>query len=578
MPKMNREWGFSYMQAVFVLLLSAVDSFSLSAQPERSDLTHADTLRGALSPDRTCYDVTYYHLDVRIDPSDSSVRGANTITFVATEPVRRMQIDLFRSMEITEIRLDSGGPPLRFARDGDAFFVDVPRELPKGSHHSLRIAYEGKPLVAKNPPWQGGFTWERDRRGKPWVVVTCQGIGASLWWPNKDQQADEPDSMRISITVPPGLQDISNGRLRNSQVQADGWVRYDWFVSAPINNYSVTVNIGSYAHFSDMFVGADTVTLDYYVLPENLEKARGHFAQVKDMMKCFEEHFGPYPFARDGYKLVECPHTGMEHQSAVAYGNWYLGGYRGRAPAEVGLTFDFIIIHESAHEWWGNSVTAKDVADMWIHESFGAYAEALYVECLHGYQASLAYINGKKPGVGNRAPIIGVYGVNRPGSGDRYNKGQLMLNTLRSVIDNDSLWFATIKGLATTFRWRTVEGEEVFAYVQAATGNDYRYFFDQYLRFPNIPVLEVGVTKRGNRISARYRWNADVRDFRMPVRVTLGEGEWGWIRPTTDWQTLVLGMIHPEEFRLEADRFYADLKLSWTYLDERTPERTREAK
>lgn len=563
------------MRTACLSLLFALTTLSLSAQPERGAPTHADSLRGTLSPERTCYDVIFYHLDVCIDPSDSSVRGANTISFVVTKPFRRMQVDLFRSMDIGRILLDGGGSPLQFSRDGDAFFVDLPGELQASSRHALRIEYGGRPRVAENPPWQGGFTWGRDREGHPWIVVTCQGIGASLWWPNKDQQADEPDSMLISITVPPGLQDISNGRLRGVRIRPDGWMRYDWFVSSPINNYSVTVNCGIFAHFSDLYVGADTVTLDYYVMPENLEKAHQHFGQVQDMMRCFERYFGPYPFPRDGYKLVESPHTGMEHQSAVAYGNGYIDGYRGRAPAEVGLTFDFIIVHESAHEWWGNSVTAKDVADMWIHESFGAYAEALYIECLHGYAASLPYINGKKPGVGNRSPIIGLYGVHRSGSGDMYNKGQLVLNTLRSVIDNDSLWFATLRGLAGACRWKTVTAEDIFSFINAATGTDYGYFYDQYLRRAKIPVLEVGVTKRGDQITARYRWVADVKDFRMPVRVTLAAGTWGWIRPTTDWQTITLGQIPPEKFQLESDRFYADLRLSWTYLDERTPEQPR---
>jgi aminopeptidase N len=524
------------------------------------------------SPERRCYDLTYYHLDVRIDPSDSSVHGYNDITFTVVEPFRRMQLDLFRNMTIDTITLD-GGTPLRYVRELDAFFVETPELLKRGEGHTLRVYYSGKPQVAKRPPWSGGFTWERDAHGNPWVAVTCQGTGASLWWPNKDQQADEPDSMLISVTVPPGLEDISNGRLRAKALLADGWTRYHWFVSYPINNYCVTVNIGKYAHFSDFFVGPDTLTLDYFVLPENLEKAKAHFGQVKGMMGCFSRYFGPYPFYRDGYKLVECPHTGMEHQSAVAYGNRYLGGYGGRAPAEVGLKFDFIIIHESAHEWWGNSVTAKDVADMWIHESFGAYAEALYVECLYGYAEALKYINGKKPGVGNSSPIIGVYNVHRPGSGDMYNKGQLVLNTFRSVLDSDSLWFATLRGIAESFRYQTVTADDIFTYIARSTGKDYQYFFDQYLKYPKIPVLEVSIVKKGIDTRARYRWLADVKGFRMPVRVTMGRGIWGWIHPTTEWQTVSVAGMSPEEFDLEKDRFYCELKKSWSYLDPNLQER-----
>ena len=531
--------------------------------------TRADSLRGMLSPERTCYDVTYYHLDVRIDPTDSTVNGSCEMRFTVREPFRRMQVDLFENMAIREMRLDGEGSGVPFTREGNAVFVEFPETLPAGGNHALRMSYGGRPLVARRPPWQGGFSWERDGRGKPWVVVSCQGTGASCWWPNKDHDSDEPDSMMISVTVPPGLMDVSNGRLRGVKTLPDGWRRYDWFVSYPINNYNATINVADYAHFNDRYVGRDTVTLDYYVLPENLEKARKHFEQVKPMMACFEDRFGPYPFARDGYKLVECPHTGMEHQSAVAYGNRYLGGYRGRAPSAAGLAFDFIIIHESAHEWWGNSVTNRDVADMWIHESFGAYAEAVYVECLFGYAEALTYINGKKPGVGNREPIQGIPNVNRPGSGDMYNKGQLVLNTLRHVIDNDSLWWSVLRGIQQEFRHATVSGEEIVAAISRRTGTDYRYFFDQYVRYPGVPVLEVVVSSQGNDVTARYRWKADVKEFRMPVRVTLEPETYSWIRPTTGWQEVKLRGVSPTEFRIAQECFYANLNLSWVYLDPR---------
>jgi aminopeptidase N len=543
------------------------------AQQRERPITRADSLRGMVSPERTCYDLTYYHLDVRVDPSDSTVRGSNEITFLVVSPFRRMQLDLFRNMGITGITLDGGDDPLGFTREEDAVFVEMPGLLNAGERHTLRVRYGGKPQVARRPPWEGGFSWERDPSGNPWIAVTCQGTGASLWWPCKDHQADEPDSMMISVTVPPGLDEVSNGRLRHRVALPDGWTRFDWFVSSPINNYCVTVNVAKYAFFGDVFVGQDSLTLDYYVLPANLEKAKRHFGQVREMMACFEKYFGPYPFTRDGYKLVESHHTGMEHQSAVAYGNRYLGGYRGRSWSEAGLSFDFIIIHESAHEWWGNSVTARDPADMWIHESFGAYAEAIFLESRFGYAEALKYINGKKPNVGNRAPIIGTYNVNREGSGDMYDKGQLVLNTLRSVIDNDSLWFSVLRGLATTFRWQTVTAADIFGDVQRRTGKDLANFFDQYLRYPAIPVLEVVITKKGSVVTARYRWVADVKEFRMPVRVMLGKGRWGWITPTTSWQTVDLADLSPEAFAVEQDRFYVGLKLSWSFLDPAMPER-----
>jgi aminopeptidase N len=549
-----------------------------SAQPRSPrPVTRADTLRGMLTPLRTCYDVTFYHLDVRVDPEKRFVSGSNATTFRVVEPFLRMQIDLYENMRIKGVTLDDEAAPLKVEREFNAVFIDIGRRLELGTVHTVTVEYEGQPQVAMNPPWGGGFTWEKDKVGNPWVVVTCQGAGASLWWPNKDHQSDEPDSMLISIAVPPGLEDVSNGRLRAKTAMPDGWTRYDWFVSYPINNYNVTVNIGRFSHFSDVYTsGRDTLDLDYYVMPENLEKATVHFQQVKPMLGCFEKYFGKFPFWHDGYKLIECPHTGMEHQTAVAYGNWYIQGYRGRASSSVGLKFDFIIIHESSHEYWGNSVTAKDVADMWIHESFGAYTEALYVECLYGREESLRYINAKKQNVGNQTPIIGQYNVNRPGSGDMYDKGQLVLNTLRSVLGNDSLWFAIIKGLAETFKYRSVTAEDVIAFINTAAGKDLTYFFDQYLRNAKAPQLQISLTRKGDKVTARYRWNADVEGFRMPVKVTTGRERWGLIEPTTTWQTVELGDIDPAEFKVAEDLFYIDLRVTRQYLDPQTPEFPRQ--
>jgi aminopeptidase N len=520
-----------------------------------------------LTPLRTCYDITYYHLDVRIDPATQSLRGSNRIVFKVVEDFEKMQVDLFDNMAVEKIVLDDNQPATS-TREFNAVFVQLPETLPKNFQHAVTIYYSGNPIVAKRPPWDGGFTWERDQAGNPWVVVTCQGTGASLWWPNKDHQADEPDSMTISVTVPPGLENISNGRLRRRTVLPDGWTRFDWFVSYPINNYNVTINIGKYAHFRDWHAsGGDSLSLDYYVMPENLAKAKSHFKQVPPMMACFEQFFGKYPFPRDGFKLVESPHTGMEHQSAVAYGNRYLGGYRGRTWAEVGLKFDFIIIHETAHEWWGNSVTSKDIADMWIHESFGAYSEALFIECRWGREESLKYINGKKPNVQNDRPIIGAYNVHRRGSGDMYDKGQLVLNTLRSVIDDDSLWFSIIRGLAETFKYQTITADDVFNFINQKTGKDLSYFFDQYFRHTKIPQLEVETSKKGKSVTARYRWNADVADFRMPLKATTAPKKYEFITPTTEWQAIELKGMNPEDFKVAEDLFYVDVKLRWVYLD-----------
>jgi aminopeptidase N len=560
-------------RGILLLLFSVLCVVFGQSQAQQASpvFTRADTLRGMLTPLRTCYDVTYYNLDIRIDPETHMIRGSNGIRFRAVTGFDRMQIDLFKNMSVDKITLDGKGP-LHFTREFNAVFVDLPA-VKENTYHDVTVYYSGEPIEAKRPPWEGGFTWTKDKEGNPWVVVTCQGTGASLWWPNKDHQSDEPDSMSIRITVPKGLEDISNGRLRSVTTLPDGWVRYDWFVSYPINNYCVTVNIGKYAHFSDRYISGGTLTLDYYVEPENLEKAKVQFEQVKTMIAAYEKYFGKYPFIRDGYKLIECPHTGMEHQSAVAYGNLYVGGYRGRSSSAVGLKFDFIIIHESAHEWWGNAVTAKDVADMWIHESFGAYAEALYVEYMWGREQSLEYINGKKQNVRNDRPIIGIYNVQHEGSGDMYDKGQLVLNTLRSVINNDSLWFATLHGLFETFKYQTVTADDIFNTINKITGRDYTYFFDQYFRSTKIPALQVMTAKRGDTVTARYQWIADVPDFHMPIKVTTSKDKYEFIYPTTSWQTMTLGDIAPEDFKIADDLFLVDLKLRWIYLDPRLPMR-----
>lgn len=537
------------------------------AQTSQPSFTRTDSLRGMLTPLRTCYDVTYYHLSVKVDTATRSIEGFTTIKFNVVQDFDVLQVDLFETMKIGRI-LFEGNSELQYEREHAAVFVRFPRKLKRKGMHEITIHYSGTPQEAQRPPWGGGFTWARDGEGNPWVAVTCQGLGASSWWPNKDHQSDEPDSMMISVTVPSNLMNVSNGRLRKMVDLPDGSTRYDWFVSYPINNYNVTLNIARYARFSDVYVsGKDTLTLDYYVLPENVAKARRQFEQVKPMMKCFEHYFGPYPFVRDGYKLVESPHLGMEHQSAVAYGNNYLQGYRGRSSSEVGLMFDFIIIHETAHEWWGNSVTSNDIADMWIHESFGAYAEAVYVECLFGYHKAMQYVNGKKWNVQNDRPIIGTYGVHQRGSGDMYDKGQLVLNTLRHAINNDSQWWDIVKSIAQRFRYSSIDAEDIFRLVNEKTKSDYTYFFEQYFKSTKPPRLEAALTKKGAAVELRHRWVADVEDFRMPVKITAGAGEYAFIHPTTSWQTTRLDKLNPLEFRVAEEQFYVDVRVTVQYLD-----------
>ena len=533
-------------------------------EPAALSFTHADTLRGMLRPERTCYDVRWYDLDVRVDPERRFISGSNTIRFTALEPSSRLQVDLFANMRLESAALD-GGKPLSFTRDCNAVLVTLAKPLVAGTTHDLLLRYSGNPQTANNPPWDGGMIWAKDSSGNPWVAVACEGTGASLWWPNKDHLSDEPDSMRIRVTVPPGLEDVSNGRLRDVKTLPDGWRRYEWAVTYPINNYCVTVNIGRFSHFGETYTGEEMLTLDYYVLPGDRARAEKQFAQVRPMIACYEKYFGPYPFARDGYKLVQSPHLGMEHQSAVAYGNGFRNGYRGMSASPWGLKFDFIIIHESAHEWWGNAVTAKDIADMWIHESFGAHAEALYVECMFGKQAMLDYVNAKKTQVGNTRPILGVYNVNNEGSGDMYQKGSLMLNTFRGALDNDSLWFALMRGMAMNFRYRTVTTEDLVGYINRVTGKDFTYFFDQYLRYPALPKFDAFLVARGGKTTCRYRWRADVKGFRMPLKVTTSPGAFTMIHPTPEWQTLDLGTMDPKEFRYADEWFYIDAQIRTMY-------------
>jgi aminopeptidase N len=569
------------MKRLTLLFLLLSSTILLAQEPSHYNwgpFTRADSLRGLLSPLRSCYDVTYYHLDITVDPESQSIQGSNTIRFNVVTAFNQMQVDLFANMNVDSIKFSteggsaSGGEDgtlLKYSREFGAVFIDMPKELEQNTEHQIVFYYSGRPQVAKNPPWDGGFIWKKDKQGNPWVMVTCQGTGASLWWPNKDHQSDEPDSMLLSVTVPKGLEDISNGRLRSKVELPDERTQYNWFISYPINNYDVTVNIGKYAHFDDVYTSRDgsMLTLDYYVTPGNLQKAKKQFKQVNTMLACYEKYFGKYPFYRDGYKLIESSHNGMEHQTAVAYGNHYQLGYEGRASSAVGLKFDFIIIHESAHEWWGNSVTSKDIADMWIHESFGAYAEALYIEYNWGHKAALEYINAKKQNVRNDEPIIGPYNVNHEGAGDMYDKGQLVLNTLRDVIASDKLWFSILKGFQQKYTYQTVDADDIINYINQQTGTDYNYFFEQYLRYPTLPQLTVFVTKKGDTTGLRFKWDADVKDFKMPIKVTTSKNHFDFIHPTTEWQTMKLVKFDPKYFKVDEDEFFCKVKIYRFYID-----------
>lgn len=540
---------------LFLLLLAA--GFAANAQ----EFDRGDTLRGTLGPLRSCYDVTYYDLDVRVMPEDSTISGSNLFVFKVVTTFNKLQFDLFDNMLVDSVVYH--GASLKYTREYNAVFVEFPGKLNVGNVDSFRVYYHGKPIIAVKAPWDGGFVWTKDDKGRPWVAVACEGIGASLWWPNKDHLSDEPDSQMIRVTVPGELMDVSNGRLVNKvEYPEQNQTRYDWLVRDPINNYSITVNIGYYSHLKDNFSGDyGDLSLDYYVMDYNVDKAEKQFKQVKPMMACYEKYLGPYPFYKDGYKLVETPYLGMEHQSAIAYGNKYLKGYAGMDFSGIGLDFDYIIIHESGHEWWGNHVSMKDLADMWIHEGFCTYSEAIYVECMYGYDKAMEYVNAKKFYVDNKHPIIGQYGVNNEGDGDMYNKGMLMLNTLRHVINNDDLWWKIIRGLQDHFANQTVTTEDIVDYINKQAGQDYTYFFDQYLRYPDIPVYQYELKKKRRKLVLKHRWVTDVANFHMPVEVTVGDPEqgdkrWQYVTPTNEWSQVKLNFKKKSDFHIAVDKFY----------------------
>jgi aminopeptidase N len=496
--------------------------------------THQDTLRGSVTNERAWWDLKYYHLDIAVNPADSSLKGRNTIRYQVTKPYQIIQVDLQEPMLISRVYEDN--KQVQFKRDGNAWFIQLSKVQEPGAVNEVVVHFEGKPRISRNPPWSGGLSWRKDKNGSPFIVTTCQGDGASIWWPCKDHQYDEPDSMLISVTVPENLTDVSNGRLRSEVQNSDHTKTFNWFVSNPINNYSVNLNIADYAHFSEKYQGEKgPLDCDYYVLKDNLEKAKTYFQEVPRMLKALEYWFGPYPFYEDSYKLVEVPYPGMEHQSSVTYGNGYKYGYGGYDVSNSGwgMKFDFIIIHESAHEWYGNSITSKDIADMWIHESFGAYSETLFVDYHFGKQAGNEYCIGTRKNIGNRTPIIGPYKVNREGSGDMYAKGANMLHTLRQLVDNDEKFRSILRGISEKFYHQTVTTEQIESYLSEATGMDLKLFFDQYLRNTKIPFFEYSVEGK----TCKYRWKDCISGFDMPLKIRVNDVE-KWINPVTEWNEM----------------------------------------
>ncbi len=541
---------FKRLLRFICLTLSALVIGAAAQEQSPKPPSRADILRGAYGPYRANNDLLSYDLDIRVDPGKKRISGKNTIRFKMLKDDSRIQLDLFANLNVDNIRL--GSTELKYTRELNTVFVDFPSALKKNSVQSIDFYYSGSPQETGR---FGGVSFRKDPAGRPWITTACQGTGASVWWPNKDQQRDEVENMFLRVAIPSNLMDVSNGRLVGKTDVGDGYTRYDWAIHYPINNYCVSLNIGQYEHFSDKL---DDLTLDFYCLPENLEKARRQFAQAKPMLQAYQKYFGEYPFKQDGYKLIEVPYSGMEHQSAVTYGNHFANGYLEKdwTGAGVSMKFDFIIVHESAHEWFGNSITASDVADEWIHEGWATYAESVYVEAMFGREDALKYINGYKPKVKNRQPIIIAREVNqRPLSEDQYFKGALFLNTLRSVIDNDPRWWKLLRDYCRRFKYSNILTEDLVGFFNKQTGLNLTPIFDQYLRQAALPALELRFDETGGNVS--YRWRAGVKEFAMPVKVGR-RTDWLLIHPTVDWQTMKTP-LKKEEFEVATDLYYVDV-------------------
>jgi aminopeptidase N len=512
--------------------------------------TKDDLLRGGYGPYRANNDLLYYHLSLRVDPVAEAISGSNVVRFRMLEPGSKIQLELTPELTLGSITMD--GKVLKYAREERTLWIELGKELPKGKVAEVTVAYSGKPVKQGR---FGCFSFDKDKEGKPWITTACEGEGASVWWPNKDQWRDEPqDGMDIDIAVPNGLMDVSNGRFVGSKDLGDGYTEWMWRVHYPINNYDVALNIANYQHFTLPQHGA--TTLDFYALPDDLEKAKKQFAQVPVMLDAYEHYFGEYPFDKDGYKLIEVPYAGMEHQSAVAYGNHFENGYYGRDWTGVGISplFDFIIIHESGHEWFGNSITAADKSDMWIHEGWTTYMESLYVEFRWGKADAIRYLNGLKPKVHNEQPVITPHGSNQEPGQDQYFKGALMINTLRSVIDDDAKWFADLHDFYQHFKYQNIMTEDVVKWWNERTGMDLTPFFDEYLRHKGLPSLELKFEPG----KVMYRWKADEAGFAMPIEV--GDPQhWTRVKPVTaEWKTMPWAGTK-ESFAVDADFYYVNV-------------------
>ncbi|NQX85382.1 MAG: M1 family metallopeptidase [Flavobacteriaceae bacterium] len=514
--------------------LFAFTSIQAQLLTEKYNFTRQDTLRGSITPEREWWDLTYYHLDVKINPDKKFIKGKTQVHYKVLKPYQTLQIDLQEPLKIT--KAIQNGKELSIKHEGHAHFITLIDTQIKNEIQSIDVYYEGHPREAKRAPWDGGISWKKDANGNDFVASSCQGLGASVWWPNKDHMYDEVDSMLISVNVPKHLTNVSNGTLKQIKQHDDNTTTYYWFVNNPINNYGVNINIGDYVNFSEDYKGEKGILkLDYYVLRDNLEKAKQQFKQAPMMMEAFEHWFGPYPFYEDSFKLVEAPYLGMEHQSSVTYGNQYKNGYLGRdlSGSGWGLKFDFIIIHEAGHEWFANNITNKDIADMWIHESFTNYSESLYLDYHFGKTAAEDYVIGLRRNIRNDKPIIGPYNVNKEGSSDMYYKGANMLHMIRQLVKNDNKWRQILRGLNSTFYHQTVTTKAIEDYLCEQSELDLSPIFNQYLRTTDIPVLEYNI--ENGRVA--YRFVNCISNFEMALLISIGKDK-HWITANTQWQYL----------------------------------------
>ena len=525
---------------IILLFIALNQTYAQGIFDDKLPTSRQDTLRGSITPERAWWDLTYYHLDIKVEPDKKYISGSNTVGYKVLESNKVMQIDLQKPMNITSIT--SKNKELKFTREGNAYFVELRKKQKKGDVNYIKINYEGFPKEAIRAPWDGGLSWKKDENDNHFIATSCQGLGASVWWPNKDHMYDEVDSMLISVNVPKNLTNVSNGRLKKITELDDDTRTFDWFVTNPINNYGVNINIGDYVNFSEVYKGEKgDLDIDNYVLSYNLEKAKEQFKQVPMMIEAFEHWFGPYPFYEDSFKMVEVPYLGMEHQSSITYGNKFQNGYLGRdlSGSGWGLKFDYIIIHEGGHEWFANNITYKDVADMWVHEGFTCYSENLYVDYFFGKEASAEYVIGTRRGISNKKPIIGQYDVNREGSGDMYSKGANLLHTIRQLTNNDELWRQTLRGLNEEFYHSTVTTKEIEEYISNSIEIDLSRVFDQYLRDYRIPVFEYEI----NNGILSYRWNDVIEGFDMPIEVKI-DGETKLLQPTNKFQKLKIKNLY----------------------------------